>query len=115
MSTDSTTADNTTGQTKPVVLLPPVPWEASEQRGKLGHCFLAQVFDADGKSFAVIESTDDERVASKVAQVMAASFDLLAACKALLHELPRNSGGIQARRIGQAKKAIRKAGEKPYC
>lgn len=100
---------------KAVVLLPPTPWVASEQQGKPGGCFRAQVYDDDGMTVATITATMDPEQANRIAKIMAASFDLLLACKALLHELPRNSGGIQARRIGQAKKAIQKAGDKPYC
>lgn len=49
----------------------PEQYEASKQKGKPGHCFAAQVFDKAGKSLIMIEPTEDENVASALAESIA--------------------------------------------
>lgn len=66
----------------------PVPatgsWSYSPQKGKPGECFLAQVWDGEGKELATVKATHDEKVASSIAQLFAASPWLVHACNAAL-------------------------------
>jgi hypothetical protein len=52
-------------------------WKFSEQKGRPGHCFVAQVWDADGNCLAVIEPTEDPAVATERAMLFACSPALL--------------------------------------
>jgi hypothetical protein len=51
--------------------VPNGPWTGTDQVGLPGHCSVAQIFGADGKSLALIETTDDPAVASAVARHLA--------------------------------------------
>lgn len=51
------------------------PWEATPQDGFPGHCFVAQVFDADGQSLASIQTSYDVDKASRIARLIAAAPD----------------------------------------
>lgn len=66
----------------------PVPangsWSYSPQKGKPGECFLAQVWDGEGKELATVKATHDESVATSIAQLFAASPWLVHACNAAL-------------------------------
>jgi hypothetical protein len=80
------------------------PWSYSEQRGSKNHCTVAQVWDSYGDCLAIIESTDDEAVATANARLIAAAPELLAA----LEEI-RSDPDIQYRVWIKADKAIKKA------
>ncbi len=43
----------------------------SEQKGKPGHCLMAQVWDEDGNSVANIKSTEEEEDATATARLFA--------------------------------------------
>ena len=45
-------------------------WTYSPQKGKLGHCFQAQVWNEKGQSIAVIESTKNTKDATATAKLM---------------------------------------------
>jgi hypothetical protein len=51
-------------------------YEFSEQKGKPGHCFAAQVFK-NGKAFITLEPTEDEREASQLARTIAIELNSL--------------------------------------
>jgi len=51
----------------------------SGQSGTKNHCSAAQIWDEDGNSLAVIESTEDEKDATDVARLMHASPEMLEA------------------------------------
>lgn len=53
-------------------------WHSRPQDGSAGHCFQAQVFDAQGKCVAVVEPSVSQDDATKIARLMAAAPDLLA-------------------------------------
>ncbi len=52
-------------------------WEATEQEGKVGHCFQAQVFSEEGNSIAILNSTIKEEEATANAKLIAAAPELL--------------------------------------
>jgi hypothetical protein len=62
----------------------PGPWDYSEQKGGPGHCFVAQVWDSEGESLAVLDSTIDPAVATANAKLMASSPELLYCLQRLL-------------------------------
>lgn len=64
--------------------IPPLPLSSSPQTGKPGHCYVAQVFDGEGKHLAMIAPSEDPEVANEVARVFAASYDMLHAIKTAL-------------------------------
>jgi hypothetical protein len=53
-----------------------IKYTASKQKGKPGHCHMAQVFK-DGKAFVAVEPTVDEKEASQTAEQIAAYFNSL--------------------------------------
>lgn len=55
----------------------PGNWESSKQNTSLGKVFGAQIFGPDGKSLACIEFSENEKVATDNAKIMAAAPDLL--------------------------------------
>lgn len=55
----------------------PGPWSYSPQKGKPGHCLMAQVWGLDGTSLACIEPTEDENEASATALLMTSAPELL--------------------------------------
>ena len=57
------------------------PWSFSPQKGKPGHCHMAQVWNSAGDALAQIEPTPDEAVATADARLIAASPTLLEALK----------------------------------
>ena len=59
----------------------PGPWDYSDQTGSRKHCYLGQVWDSEGESLAVLDSTTDPAVATANARLIAAAPDLLAACE----------------------------------
>jgi hypothetical protein len=52
------------------------PWSFSPMKGKPGHCFVAQVWDADGNSLAGIDADCGERAANARVALIAAAPDL---------------------------------------
>lgn len=46
--------------------VPPGPWSATPQKGVVGHCMVAQVFDADDISMLDIDPRDEEMIASRL-------------------------------------------------
>lgn len=79
----------------------PGPWSFSPQKGKPGHCHMAQVWNSGGWALAQIEPTPDEAVATADAALIAAAPDLLEALKVFselcIHwteerQLPDNTG-----------------------
>lgn len=63
---------------------PPLPLSSSPQNGQPGHCHVAQVFDGEGKHLAMVEPSEDPEVATEVARVFSASYDMLHAIKMVL-------------------------------
>jgi len=57
----------------------PGPWAYSPQKGKPGHCNLAQVWRSDGKCLATLTSTKNEGEATADACLIAAAPDMLEA------------------------------------
>lgn len=57
-------------------------WEHTSMKGTEGHCFCAQVFDGEGNSLCHIDSRYGEKEATANAKLIAASPELLEACKA---------------------------------
>jgi hypothetical protein len=60
-----------------------------------------------------MESNDEQQNRTD-ARLIAAAPDLLSALNELLYELPRHSGGLQAKRIVAARNAIEKAPGKSW-
>lgn len=60
-------------------------WTFSPQKGSSGRCLIAQVWDRAGNVIADINSTDPAHFANKRARLIAASPELLEACR--LHAL----------------------------
>lgn len=60
------------------------PWDYSPQKGSPGHCWTAQVWDSEGESLAVLDSTIDPSEATANAMMMAAAPDLLGAIQGAL-------------------------------
>jgi hypothetical protein len=65
-------------------MTPSLPLSSSAQSGKPGHCFAAQIFDNEGKHLAMVDPTEDPEVATEVARVFAASYDMLDAIRLAL-------------------------------
>ena len=82
----------------------PGPWEVREHEG---------LFAIAHPTGWVLESNDEQQDRTD-ARLIAAAPDLLAALNDLLYELPRHSGGLQAKRIVAARDAIQKATGKPW-
>ena len=90
------------------------PWSFSPQKGKPGHCHMAQVWNSAGDALAQIEPTPDEAVATADARLIAAAPDLLEALKGIVAD---DDAGVslndqRARwsdRMSAAKAAILKA------
>jgi hypothetical protein len=82
----------------------PGPWEAVRSL-TCGHLRAAHNYQVDPRE----EWTDADL------KLISAAPDLLTALNDLLYELPRQSGGLQARRIVAARNAIEKATGKPWA
>jgi len=82
----------------------PGPWEVREHEG---------LFAIAHPTGWVLESNEEQQDRAD-ARLIAAAPDLLAALNDLLCELPRHSGGLQAKRIVAARDAIEKATGKPW-
>lgn len=54
------------------------PYTYSEQVGTPGHCYAAQIFDGDGNSIAVMDTTDDQSIATERARKLTEAYN---ACK----------------------------------
>lgn len=66
---------------------PPAPetgWIWTPQTGGIGHCDMAQIFDADGNALAFVEVTDNAKLASDRARLIAAAPKLKDALAAML-------------------------------
>lgn len=81
-------------------------WTYSEQQGKPGHCFVAQVFAE--LSVAEITPRDNQDEATANAKLMAASKDLLKCCLDFVEKV--DSGKARSTKsYAQMNKAIKKA------
>lgn len=83
----------------------------SKQKGTIGHCHAAQVWDSEGNSLAVIRSTSNEAEASSYAELFAAAPVTLEALQFALKILERDKDPIFSRRLAitKSKSAINKA------
>ncbi len=89
----------------------PGPWSSSPQKGRPGNCFMAQVWDRDGKALATIESAMPSAVATANARLIAAAPDLLRACK-MVAEMAVGWEALTPGDIAEVRAAIAKA-ERP--
>jgi len=64
----------------------PGPWDYSDQKGSRKHCYLGQVWDSNGESLAVLDSTTDPAVATANARLIAAAPELLSACELVISD-----------------------------
>lgn len=53
------------------------PWTYSPQKGIIGHCHMAQVWDSNGRNLAEIQPTNDETEASANAQLIRKAPEIL--------------------------------------
>ena len=62
-------------------------WTYSQQRGKQGHCYAAQVWDDTGDCLATLRATENEEEATANAKLIASAPELLKACINLRDDL----------------------------
>ncbi len=68
-------------------------WTFSPQKGKPGHCFVAQVWDEHGASLAVIEPTENPAVATERARLLAVAPRLLRFVREMISGYDHNGSG----------------------
>lgn len=67
------------------------PWSYSKQHGTKEYCFVAQVWDSENHSLAVIETTSDPDVASATALLISKAPEMLEKLRQILN-LSENTG-----------------------
>jgi hypothetical protein len=84
-------------------------WTSSKMRGTEGNCIMAQVFDGNGLSLAVIDSRYGETESTSNAKLISAAPDLLEALEGMIDIFGSEIDGDSIMAIRTARKAIKKA------
>src|SRR5690625_1957633 len=90
----------------------PGPWTFSGQKGPVGICIKAQVWDSEGYNLSVMKSTEDPEEATANARLVAAAPDMLEALNEMVISfdiLDIETDSLQREAIRNSKEAIKKA------
>ena len=89
-------------------------WTYSQQRGKQGHCYAAQVWDDTGDCLATLRATENEEEATANAKLIASAPELLEAlivAEEIIYDLNDRMEILVPDQLETIQSAIKKATE----